>query len=308
MSQKSNRLLPQRKRSTHAVDGSFRRNTLVTSKSQREVALHKQTVTQRQYDRKKVVRRRKVRLQFLAVGVVVFLILAGWRLGITHVSLKLVDRPMVSQEDKSQYEKGIQEAMSEATFGRQVWLLDKQQLEADIKQKYPEIAQISFTSQAPFATGLEAEVRFRDPVFIWQDVSQVQQYIDSQGVLFAINRSATTDVNKLTHIEDESGVVLDPGTSVLGVNLIQSIGQLPTKLPEAFGDPSLKIERVVIPTSTREIQVKVAGQPYLIRLSSERDFDEQIRELQTVLAYLKSKNISPGGVVDIRIPHKVFYK
>lgn len=112
---------------------------------------------------------------------------------------------------------------------------------------------------------------------------------------------------KLIRIEDQSGVVLEEGSSVLTSQLVQFVGQVHSKVPQLYGEGTT-VSKVIIPRSTREVQIQVANQPYLIKFSSTRNLDEQVGELGQLLVYLKQNNITPSSYIDVRTAHKAFYR
>lgn len=111
----------------------------------------------------------------------------------------------------------------------------------------------------------------------------------------------------MVHIEDQSGVVLATGTSVLTRPLIAFVGRLPAQVTKVYGS-SAKIKQVVIPQSIREVRFRVDKQPYQVKLSTARTLEEQMGELSTVLNHLGKKGSSPSLYIDLRIKNKAFYK
>lgn len=289
------------------LNESFRRNNVVISKSQRELAQRQQSVTQRQLDMKKTAARRRVRHQVIGCIILVLLAALAYRMNIGTVALSSNASSRLSGDQQEVYENTLLKAARSNTILGQSWLLDEEALNRELQKRYPEVERVSVSSSAPFSTSLRTEVRFRQPVFIWQDATQTEQFIDKNGILFAKNLDPTVSTKKLTRIEDQSGVVLDPGSSVLTSRLIQFVGQLHSKVPPLYG-AGHTITKVIIPKSTREVQIQVTNQPYLIKLSSTRTLDEEVGELRQLLAFLKEKQVTPTAYIDIRIPHKAFYK
>lgn len=290
-----------------SVSESFRRNNVVISKSQREIAARQQSVTQRQQDSKKRQIRHARRIRALVLVVIVLVAIVGYRMRINSVSLSSNASAKLPTETQALYEKNILESYANHTIAGQSWLLDHAALEQDVKSKFSEVEWVEFSSAAPFSSALKANMRFRKPVFTWKDASGQQQFVDKNGVLFAKNLDPSVDVKKLIAIEDQSGVVLDAGSSVLTETLVQFVGQLHAKLPPLYGNRAV-VSRVIVPRSTREVQAQIKGQNYLIKFNSNRNIDEQLGELKTLLAYLKASNSTPGAYIDVRTAHKAFYK
>lgn len=288
------------------VDASFRRNAAFVSKSQREKAAQHRSATERQIEQKRQKAHQQVKRRIifvLACGIVVF---AAFTFRIQTVTLDSNASSRFSDNDRMYYQETIEKAVTEHTLFSQSWLLDTAPLEAALLKQFPEVSHIAFTKKSPLHKELVVTLRFRTPVFTWKDASGVQQYVDAEGILFAKNLDPAAEEGELTTIEDQSGTVLDTGTTVLTREIVTFIGQLHAKLPPLY--EGTKIEKVIIPIATREVQVKMTGIPYVIKFSSNRTLEEQVSELQTLLQFMKGSGVTPGAVVDIRVPHKAFYR
>ncbi len=289
------------------VSESFRRNNVVISTRQKEIAKRQQSVTQRQAEQKKAATRRRAKTRAVTFIIAAILVAFVFRMKISNVSVESNAASRLQSDAKVKYETDIQTFINENTLLGQSWLLDTDSLSKKMIESHPEIKRVSFNSSAPASSQLRADVRFRRPVFTWRDASSTDQFVDEDGVLFGINLDPSVNAAKLIKIEDQSGVVLDSGTSVLTSTIIAFIGQLHGKLTPLYG-PNSSVSRVIIPRSTREVQVQMSGQPYIIKFNSTRNLDQQIGELQALLGFLKVNNATPGTYIDLRVPHKAFYK
>jgi|GEM_PF-2691871 len=295
------------RQSTSTMSESFRRNNIVITKRQKELAVRQQSVTQRQSDIKKAQKIQSTKIKVAAISLGILALLLLYRMSISHVSVTSNASSHLSTAQLQQYESSILDAYQKHTVAHQSWLLDDQGLSDAVAGQFPEIEQITVSTTAPFSKTLHADIRFRKAVFTWRDASNTDQFVDKNGVLFVKNLDPSVDTGKLIRIEDQSGVVLQAGTSVLTTSLVQFVGQLHSKLPPLY-DPSSTIARVIVPKSTREVQVQVSGVPYLIKFSSTRSLDEQVGELQSLVQFLKNTKATPSAYIDLRVPHKAFYK
>lgn len=288
------------------VDASFRRNAAFVSKSQREKTDQQRTATERQLLQKKhrTQRRLKMRLMAAAFCMLMVGVLAVFR--VHSVEIRSNASSKLGGEKTTLYQEKIKSsALKHTTFG-QSWLLDTAALTQSVYDEFPEIAHISLTKNPPLYQNLVATIRFRTPVFTWVDAQHIRQYVDAEGVLFTKNLDSGVQDDALVTIEDQSGVVLAAGDTVLTKEIVAFIGKLHTVLPPLFGDA--KIEKVIIPTATREVQVKMSNTPYIIKFSSVRPLEEQTGELQLLLQHLQGSGVVPAAVIDMRVPHKAFYK
>lgn len=285
---------------------AFRRNSVVISHRQKEIAARQQSVTQRQMEQKKQASRRKSRNRVIVVLVLAILALGIHRMNLSRVSVTSNASSKLTAEQRLLYEDAILQSYRSHTLAGQWWLADTTALSFALLKQFPEIEHISFSSKIPLSSELQTDIRFRKAVFSWKDSNGSQLLVDKSGVLFTKNLDPSVNTSKLIKIEDQSGIVIDSGEAALSSSAVQFIGQLHTKLPPLYG--GAPITKVVIPQSTREVQVQVKDIKYNIKFSTSRDVDAQIGELGSLLPYLKSKNVNPNEYIDIRLEHKVFYK
>lgn len=295
------------RRPSRTLDSSFRRNNVVVSRSQKEVVARQRSVTQRQVEKKHTRKKRQKRQNLIFVACVVVTGLFLYLSTIKGVTIESNASTKLAQQQRLSYELSLQKIYRSSTLAGLSWTADSMAVANKFLATYPEVERISLKTRTPFSGKLRGDVRFRSPVFTWNDASGVQQYVDQNGVLFSKNMDATVNTESLIQIDDKSGVVLKAGSSVLTDNLITSVGQLHTIVPQIFGE-NAKITDVIIPKSTREVQLRVSGVPYVIKFNSFRDIDGQVGELKELLAYLNTQKIVPLEYVDLRVAHKAFYR
>jgi hypothetical protein len=288
------------------VGESFRRNNVVISRSQKELAQHQQSVTQRQMERKRSEMHRRFKRRIITVIAAILLVMLAMRMNPSSITTTSNASSKLNAEKRALYEASWQKSYKKSTFLGQYWMFDEAAFKNLAMHEFPEIEDITVKSSVPFGKNLEVDARFRRAVFTWRDASGETQFVDKNGVLFSKDLDASVDTKKLIGIEDQSGTVLEPGNPVLTTNLVKFVGHLHDKTTSVF--PTKQIAKVIVPRSTREIQLQMTGVPYLIKFSSERNLDEQIAELKTLVDYLISKGIQPASYIDIRVPHKAFYK
>lgn len=304
--QKPARLTNRARTPSGGLNESFRRNNIVFSKSQREVAEHQQSVSQRQAERRRQSVHRRTRRKLVAALLAVVVMLFAYFSSVSSVSLESNASSRLGAAQSKEYEEAILNAFNSHTLFRQSWLADRQAAAAAVQKQFPEIERISLSSR-PLSPVIQSEIRFRTPVFTWKDASNAPQFVDQHGVLFSKNLDPGKQTADLIAIEDQSGVVLEEGSAVLTQNLIQFVGQLYAKIPQLYGKGA-SVSRVIIPRSTREVQIQVAGQPYLIKFNTSRDIEEQVGELKALLGFLQANSITPTQYIDLRVAHKAFYK
>jgi len=290
-----------------SVNTNFRTGNAAPSSSQRTSRAQAEIKTARQEKLTSKMGRHKKILRLYLVCLVVLIALSAARFSVNNVSIKTT----VSIPDnlKSQYSNFLLSSVSNHSIFNQSWSLSKQEVEDEIKSKYPEVQAAELKSFNPMSTSMKATLQFRKPAFLWQDVSRQQRFVDDRGVLFSNNYS-DAKLKDLIIIQDDSGLVLDSGNTAVGRTTAKIIGELPSKLTtvKVVGSKKTGIDKVVIPKSTRELRVYPKGAGYFVKITTSRGVEDQIKELDSLMKYLAGKKIIPSQYVDVRLEGKAFYK
>lgn len=280
----------------------FRRGNAAISRTQQAERLQRQQATERQLSLSKKIQSHKRRLRGLVALSVILIALFMWRSTVSSVNV--TSSQNLTEAQQMTYSNYILGRVGEFSVFKQGWSTDGDALSRDIMKKFPEVNDVEVSGKIPLLSSLKVSLSFRQPEFVWRDSGGEKRYIDNQGVLFE-NNNTSIDIKKLIVINDQSGLVLDSGSSAVSEATAEVIGKMPLQLKSMYPKG---IESVVIPKSTREVRVKPAGAGYYIKFSTERSLEAQTGELRTLKRYLDKKNVKPADYIDIRLEHKAFYK
>ena len=288
---------------------TFRRNSVVVSRTQREVAERKQSVTQRQIDAKR--RRAHTRTRRRAVLLIVFAVTLGvlLRMRVGGVLVQPQDPSLtLDNQSTTSYEESARQYVSSQVPLGQSWLINSASLRDSIQSQHPEVKSVYIQYANPLSTGLHVRLDFRKPIFAWKGVDGSTRFIDESGVLFSKNYYRGIAVASLPTVEDQGASSSAAGTVIATVSLTRAISDIYKQLPVQYGAQKVHVAKVVLPRSAREIQAYVTGVPYYVKFSTDRSIEAQIGELGQLLGYLKQTNSSPTQYIDLRVAHKAYYK
>jgi hypothetical protein len=200
--------------------------------------------------------------------------------------------------DQDRYKNAINDYLGQHPVERLRFVLNEDQLTNYLHQTLPEVETATVTGSAGFATS-QFKVTFRQPIAGWL-IGSKQYYVDKYGVAFQQNYFDQPSVK----IIDQSGVPQTTGTAVASGRFLRFVGRT-VDLARASG---LTVEQAIIPTgTTRQVEVKVTGRTYPIKLSLDRPVGEQVEDMQRAIAYFDSKQQSPQ-YIDVRVSGKAFYR
>ncbi len=203
---------------------------------------------------------------------------------------------IIVQQDR--YKHAINDYLGMHPIERLRFVLNEDQLTKYLHQAVPEVEAVTVSGSAGFATS-QFNMTFRQPIAGWL-IGSKQYYVDKYGVAFQQNYFDQPSVK----IIDQSGVPQTTGTAVASGRFLRFVGRT-VDLARAGG---LTVEQAIIPIgTTRQVEIKVTGRAYPIKLSLDRPVGEQVEDMQRAIAYFDSKQQSPQ-YIDVRVSGKAFYR
>lgn len=196
------------------------------------------------------------------------------------------------------YQQVIGEYFAAHPFERLRFALNDAQLNEYLQLSAPEIQSAHVAGSAGFGIS-QFDVTFRRPIASWL-IGSKQYYVDDNGVPFQVNYYDNPSVK----IVDNSGVQQANGTAVASSRFLRFVGRT-VALAKSNG---MTIEQATIPAgTTRQVEVKVAGHGYPVKLSLDRPVGEQVEDMQRAIAHFDNKQQTPQ-YIDVRISGKAYYK
>lgn len=235
-------------------------------------------------------------------GILTVVVLASafllWLLYEFTASIHVVptESSVVLQHDR--YQKIITDYYALHPIERIRLFTNDDELDAYVKRQAPEVAAIHTGGAAGIATG-QFDIQLRKPLAGWL-IGNAQYYVDDSGIAFQLNYFEEPSVK----IIDNSGVPQTAGTTVASTRFLQFVG----RAVAVARDYGLTVEQAIIPSgTTRQIELRVAGHAYPIKLSLDRPVAEQVEDMQRAIAYMDGKEQSPE-YIDVRVSGKAYYK
>lgn len=196
------------------------------------------------------------------------------------------------------YDTIIQSYLTSHPLERLRFLTDVKQLSTYVESKAPEVADVHMGDSAGFGKTTFV-LAMREPIAGWSIHNQ-QQYVDSTGTAFVRNYFPSPSVQ----IIDNSGIQVRAGRAVASNRFLGFVGR-------AVGLAKIQgytVQQVIIPSgTTREVELRLGGVGFPIKLSVDRSAGEQVEDMARVLVWLQKRAITPE-YIDVRVAGKAFYK
>lgn len=212
--------------------------------------------------------------------------------------------PRVSSSDSinfvetRRYEDAINDYLNVHPFERLRFALDSTKLTTYLRQAVPEVALVQQDGFAKFGT-TNFNLTMRQPIASWI-IGGKQYFVDENGIPFAQNYYESPVVA----VVDQSGVQQAAGTAVASSRFLAFVGKV---VAEAQKRDTV-VQQAIIPASTtRQLEVKIEGREYPIKLSLDRGAAVQVEDMKRAVEYFESRRVTPQ-YIDVRVSGRAYYK
>jgi hypothetical protein len=282
-------------------DYVFRRSRTLTGSISPEVAVSAANRGQLKTERLKLHELKAHRAKLLRIlGVV--LVITGF---LTFLVANFIVSPTLIAAQTSQkqlnaqsYQATIYKYFDDHPIERFGFLLDPSNLEVQLKREHAEILSTT-VDRAWYGGNVRVGIFFRQPLLVWKTGTQ-QFYVDNQGIAFTYNHFTEPPVA----VTDQTGLPPDQTGAVASTRFIRFLGRMVGAVNEYKKG---RVVGVIIPPSTREIDLKLEGRSYPIKTNSDRDPMQQAEDIANTLKFIDEKGIKPQ-YIDLRVAHKAYYK
>lgn len=197
------------------------------------------------------------------------------------------------------YQQTIAQYFAKHPLERFGFSLNRAQLARDVQAAHPEIMSLD-ADRSWYGGNTVFVVQFRQPLLVWETAGN-RFYVDGQGVAFGYDHFG----GKYVSVRDQSGISPQAsGGSVASNRFINFLGKMVGAV-NAGGRGV--VTDVIIPASTREVNLKVQGRGYPIKTHTDRDPLKQAEDILNALKWMDEKKLTPE-YIDVRVEGKAYFK
>jgi cell division septal protein FtsQ len=241
-------------------------------------------------------RKRIMRILVVVVGVIAVLSY----LLITHISTIAVRYPQPGGSPRTAtYQQTIQQYFTKHPMERFGFSINRKQFVDDIQGAHPELSSVDIDKDW-YGGNVNFVLQFRHPLLVWEAGGH-HFYVDNQGVAFEYDHFG----GKYVSVSDQSGISPSvSGGSVASNRFINFLGKMVGAVNAADKG---QVTDIIIPASTREVDLKLQGRGYPIKTHTDRDPLQQAEDVVNAIKWFDSKKITPQ-YVDARVAEKAYFK
>lgn len=242
------------------------------------------------------LQRRKITAVLGAV-LVIALMLASLLYNFTAYPRISSDNPIVMAETQ-RYEQAITAYLNTHPIERFRFALDNAELTTHLRQTVPEVGLVQQEGFSKLGA-TTFSLTMRQPIASWV-IGGKQYFVDSNGIPFAKNYYESP----LVAVVDQSGVQQAAGTAVASSRFLAFVGKVVAEAQKH----GLVVQQAIIPAgTTRQLEVKIEGRAYPIKLSLDRGAAVQIEDTKRAVDYFEKRGSVPQ-YIDVRVSGRAYYK
>lgn len=221
----------------------------------------------------------------------------------TSPNVKMVQDQISIYRPIEDYERYASEVMSADLTSYTKFTANTTKLKYAIAEHFPEVdgvaVRLPVLGRKPTIT-----LSIRQPSLLLSSSTNLF-VLDQSGLAVALARDVDAEQLKgLYNIKDESGLDIEVGDQIVTSETIDFINNLRLQ----FGDKKLEISELLLPLSANQLDVKLAGTDYYIKMDISGDVRLQAGRYIAVKTELAKQGITPKEYIDVRVEEKVFYK
>lgn len=241
----------------------------------------------------------------VAVAAALALLVSSLQVSMTPRIKILNDDHVYRVHSDAAYEAGISRALRSSWTNTNKITINTTKVSADLRAEFPEIADVS----------IALPVLGQRPVVYLQLTRPSLVLVTSSGSAFVLDETGRVlapaaqvdnlDSFKLPTITDQSGLAPKTGHLVLSRSSVTFISEVVYQLQKA----GLPYTTLTLPPSSQELDVGLAGKPYLVKFNTHTDTArQQVGGYLAVQASLDKQGKTPAQYIDARLPGRVYYK
>jgi hypothetical protein len=201
-----------------------------------------------------------------------------------------------------QVEQTITDSLDEKWWGRITPFINIDRLKEKNSFQYPQLSQLVINRRV-LMSQIRVDSNLRQPKAIWMEEGDNNFLVDQNGILYRDDKVVHENLLKITEV---SPLEYNSGDEALTIGMLNFILDLDTELKRQA--TPISILSYVVPETPREIDIALKDKPFIIKITSTRQVKDQVKELMTMLSYLKSNSINPLKYIDLRINDTAYYK
>lgn len=241
--------------------------------------------------------RRRIMRILVVVGVVIVVLSFLLMNYVAAIGVKYPQPGRTPQTTR--YQQSIEQYFAKRPLERFSFAINHRQFANDMQTTHPELLSVDIDKNW-YGGQVAFVLQFRKPLLVWATGGH-RFYVDSNGVAFEYDHFG----GKYVSVSDQSGISPEEaGGTVASNRFINFLGKMVGAVNA--GGRGIVTE-IIIPASTRQVDLRVEGRGYPIKTHTDRDPLKQAEDVLNALKWMDEKKVTPQ-YIDVRVEGKAYFK
>jgi len=216
------------------------------------------------------------------------------------VSASSTGKPL--QRPNSVYEAYIAKQMNNSFTNKSKLTFNGEPIVVNLQKQFPEVASaivtIPIVGHRPVV-----HIAVSSPAFILGSTSGAY-YISADGKPLVRVSEVESPLSNIITVTDETSLPVTIGKQILPTDTVSFISDVIRQLQAT----SIPIQSVTLPQEANELQVRIVGEPYVIRYNTLGDARTETGTFLAVKKRLEGSREAPKEYIDVRVEERAYYK
>ncbi len=250
---------------------------------------------------------KSLRNKHLAAGLFIFVLLAGFTFISTlstQVNVRVFQAdgsPLTS--DTSQYKSELENLLNSSILNRSKFFIDAESIESLLKQKFPELGQVSLMIPM-FGRNVTAHLAPERPAIILATSRGAMAVAASGRVIGEASKLPSSIRDNVPTIEDTADIQANTGEVAIPSDLVKFVQTVVAYLEAE----EVAYKRLVFPAIANELHIYIEDNNYFVKFNTESDPRQQVGTYLLVRDKIAEQGRSPSEYIDVRIPERASTK
>jgi hypothetical protein len=206
------------------------------------------------------------------------------------------------QRPTNVYQDYIASQLTSSVFNKSKLTFNSESVTDDLQKQFPEIANaivtIPILGHRPIV-----HIAVSSPAFILATTSGAY-YISADGKPLVKVSEVENPLPNILTVTDETSLPITVGKQILPTDTVTFISSVIKQLQST----STPVETISLPLEANELQVRITGQPYIVRYNTNQDARVQTGVFLAVKKRLEGSGQIPKEYIDVRVEERAYYK
>lgn len=206
-------------------------------------------------------------------------------------------------QDREVYSMAVRGVLEESVFNRSKLTFQADSVRQSLEEQFPELESVRVS--LPFM-GIKPVVHIEPatPALVLVASDGASSVLDASGRVISMDVGRVPQTESIAVVNDRSGLEAGIGALLLPGDNIAFIHSFLYQLRQK----DYEVESLTLPAGVQELEVRLQGRAYVVRLSLREDARQQAGALIATLEYLRDARIQPKQYIDVRVGERMYYR